>query len=194
MTDPAWHGSVPPNTGAPYGSDEPASSDYGMPAQASAGYGPPSASAPYDPAASAYDPYDSPPSPPGCGAAAEQAPAGAQPSKPPGEPLGKGLFGSLFDRSFDNLVTTKLLRMLYTLAVLCVTGVNVVFFLFGWSLTAGSFWPFLGWVIVMGVPVMWLAEVVMVRVVVEYLIVQHKIATDLTIVREVVKEMRAAQR
>jgi hypothetical protein len=60
-------------------------------------------------------------------------------------------------------------------------------------LAAGSFWPFLGWVILMGVPVLWLAELVMVRVVVEYLIVQHRIATDLTIVREVVKEMRAAK-
>jgi hypothetical protein len=125
--------------------------------------------------------------------ASDQAASGSAGKNPPAEPLGKGLFGSLFDRSFDNLVTTKLLRMLYTLAIVCVTGFNLVFFLFGWSLAAGSFWPFLGWVILMGVPVLWLAELVMVRVVVEYLIVQHKIATDLTIVREVVKEMRAAK-
>lgn len=190
MTDPAWQGSIPSNPEAPYGSGEPAFAEYGM-HPASPEYGPSPAAGPYDQAASAYDPVSGHP---GYGVPPEQAPPYAGAVKPPAEPLGKGLFGSLFDRSFDNPVTTKLLRMLYTLAVLCVTGVNVVFFLFGWSLAAGSFWPFLGWVIVIGVPVMWLAEVVMVRVVVEYLIVQHKIATDLTIVREVVKEMRAAQR
>lgn len=109
------------------------------------------------------------------------------------EPAGKGLFGSLLDRNFENLVTVKLLRMLYTLAILCVTGFNFVLFLFGWSLAAGSFWPFLGWVIVMGVPVLWLAELLMARVVVEYLIVQHKISTDLAFVREAVKDIRASK-
>jgi hypothetical protein len=110
-----------------------------------------------------------------------------------GAPGGKGLFGSLFDRSFDNLATVKLLRMLYTLAMLCVTGFNLILFLFGWSLAAGSFWPFLGWTMIIGVPVMWLAELIMVRVVTEYLIVQHKIASDLSIVREAVKDIRAAR-
>jgi hypothetical protein len=85
---------------------------------------------------------------------------------PPGDvrPAGKGLFGSLLDRNFDDLATVKLLRMLYTLAILCVTGFNLVLFLFGWSLAAGTFWPFLGWTFVIGVPVMWLAELMMVRV------------------------------
>ena len=121
---------------------------------------------------------------------------------PPGEPAetsrkrdlpDKGLFGSLFDTGFDSLVTIKLLRMLYTLAILCVTGFNLILFMFGWSLAAGSFWPFLGWTMVVGVPVLWLAQMITVRVVVEYLIVQHKIATDLTVVREVVKDIRAGR-
>jgi Domain of unknown function (DUF4282) len=119
------------------------------------------------------------------------APPGGPAEPPPKQE--KGLFGSLFDTGFDDLVTTRLLRMLYTLAILCVTGFNLILFMFGWSLAAGSFWPFLGWTLVVGVPVLWLAELIMVRVVVEYLLVQHKIATDLTVVREVVKDIRAGR-
>lgn len=141
------------------------------------------------------EPYGPPPLPPPwyelAPPAAPPGPTQGPADKPPGP--GKGLFGSLFDLSFDNLVTTKLLRMMYTLAILCVTGFNLVLFLFGWSLAAGRFWPFLGWTMVVGVPVLWLAELIMVRVVVEYLIVQHKIASDLTIVREVIKDIRAAK-
>lgn len=136
------------------------------------------------------------PPPPGYGMAPEQAtpgPPSGSGEKPAAELLGKGLFGSLFDRSFDNLVTIKLLRLLYTLAMVCVTGFNLVLFMFGWSMAAGTFWPFLGWTMVVGVPVLWLAELVLVRVVVEYLIVQHKISTDLAIIREVIKDIRAAK-
>jgi Domain of unknown function (DUF4282) len=118
---------------------------------------------------------------------------GALPESSEPEAPGKGLFGSLLDRNFDDLATIKLLRMLYTLAMLCVTGFNLILFLFGWSLAAGTFWPFLGWTMIIGVPVMWLAELIMVRVVAEYLIVQHKIASDLSIVREAVKDIRATR-
>ncbi|MEV5710267.1 DUF4282 domain-containing protein [Actinoallomurus sp. NPDC052274] len=206
MTDPARQGSIPPDARTPYSPGGPPSPDQGA-ESAPQGYGQGPYSPGYDPAYAsghhpAYAPGNDPASAPSAYGplyppaeslvAPDQAGPATTGEKPPTGPIGKGLFGSLFDRSFDSLVTTKLLRMLYTLAIVCVTGFNLVFFLFGWSLAAGSFWPFLGWVIVMGVPVMWLAELVMARVVVEYLIVQHKISTDLTIVREVVKEMRAA--
>lgn len=96
-----------------------------------------------------------------------------------------GLFGTLLDRSLDTLATLPVLRLLYTLALVCVTGVNAVFFLFGWALAAGHFWPLLGWIIVVGVPPLWVAELVTARVVVEYLAVQHKISVDLTVIRQV---------
>lgn len=97
-----------------------------------------------------------------------------------------GLFGTLLDRSFDTLITPRLLRMLYTLALACLTGVSLVFFWFGWSLTgAGPFWSGLGWMIVVGAPPLWLTEVVAVRVAVEYLITQYKISADLTVIRDI---------
>src|SRR5262245_39571305 len=109
-----------------------------------------------DPPGPSYGQQPGPP-PPGYGAGGLTPPwyelVGHEPppSAPPAEPTGKGLFGSLLDRNFDTLATVKLLRMLYTLAMLCVTGFNLVLFLFGWSLAAGTFWPFLGWMFVIGV-------------------------------------------
>lgn len=110
------------------------------------------------------------------------------PTDPDAAPAPAGLFGALLDRSFDVLVTLPVLRLLYTLALVCVTGVNAVFFLFGWSLAAGHFWPTAGWIIVVGVPPLWLAELIAVRVVIEYLIVQHKISADLVVIRRALTE------
>jgi hypothetical protein len=42
----------------------------------------------------------------------------------------------------------------------------------------------------MGTPVAWLAELVAVRVVVEFVIVQFKISEDLRTVRDAVKDLR----
>jgi Domain of unknown function (DUF4282) len=103
-----------------------------------------------------------------------------------------GLFGTLLDRSFDALITPRLLRMLYTLALACLTGVNLVMFVFGWSLTgAGPFWSGLGWMIVVGTPPLWLTELVMARVVVEYLITQYKISADVTAIRKALADERS---
>ncbi|MCO6011728.1 DUF4282 domain-containing protein [Actinoallomurus purpureus] len=95
-----------------------------------------------------------------------------------------GLFGTLLDLSFDALITPRLLRMLYTLAMTCISGIAAVVFWFGWSITGAGWWSELGWVLVVGTPPLWLAALVLVRVVAEYLIVQHKISTDLTIIRK----------
>jgi hypothetical protein len=209
MTDPTWHGAPGSPPGPPGGSPGPGPGPgEDVPRQAGAPWpGPQAAGAQHW-----NTPWTDQPQPEVLHGAGELPPPwyeltadavpptgpfsaeGGLPGPPePGAPGGKGLFGSLFDRSFDNLATIKLLRMLYTLAMLCVTGFNVILFLFGWSLAAGTFWPFLGWTLIIGVPVMWLAELIMVRVVAEYLIVQHKIASDLSIVREAVKDIRAAR-
>jgi uncharacterized membrane protein len=68
---------------------------------------------------------------------------------------------------------------------------NLFVFLIGWSLAAGTFWPFLGWVLMTGTPVAWLFELVTVRVVIEFVIVQFKISEDLRILRDAVKDLRA---
>lgn len=99
-----------------------------------------------------------------------------------------GLLGALLDRSLDTVVTLTVLRLLYTLALVCITGVNAVLFLIGWSLAAGHFWATLGWLIVAGTPLLWVAEMVLVRVLVEYLAVQHKISADLTAIRKALTE------
>ncbi|MGH3378803.1 MAG: DUF4282 domain-containing protein [Actinoallomurus sp.] len=99
-----------------------------------------------------------------------------------------GLLGALLDRRLDAVVTLAVLRLLYTLALVCVTGANLVLFLIGWSLATGHFWATLGWLILAGTPLLWVAEMVMVRVVIEYLAVQHKISADLTAIRKAVTE------
>jgi hypothetical protein len=105
-------------------------------------------------------------------------------------PVEPGLFGTLFDFTFDKFVTVRLVKLLYTLAVICISGVGLVLFLMGWSLAAGSFWPLMGWAMVIGVPIMWLGAVVLVRVVVEYLVVDTKTSQDVAIIRDAVKELR----
>jgi hypothetical protein len=100
-----------------------------------------------------------------------------------------GLFGTLLDRSFDTLITPALMRMLYTLALVCITGAAAVAFWIGWGLTgAGAFWSSLGWLVVVGTPPAWLAALVMARLVVEYLAVQHKMSADLTVIRKALTE------
>ncbi|GLY80530.1 DUF4282 domain-containing protein [Actinoallomurus iriomotensis] len=138
--------------------------------------------APYGPGQPAPPPYPSPTVPFPCPDTAEQRPA------PPVEP---GLFATLLDFSFDRLVTVRLARLLYMLAVLCISGTAFVFIMFGWSLAAGSFWPFLGWCMVIGVPVLWLGSVALARVVVEYLVVQAKTSQDVAVLRDDVKEIKA---
>jgi hypothetical protein len=106
----------------------------------------------------------------------------------PDRPDRPGVLGTLLDRSFEVSATLTVVRLLYTLALACVTAVNVLLFALGWNRTTGGFWPALGWVIVAGVPPLWLAELIVVRVVVEYLIVQHKISADLTVIRHALTE------
>ena len=98
-----------------------------------------------------------------------------------------GLLTAVLDRSFTAMITIKVVRLLYTLALAGITGINLVLFWAGWGLSgAGPFWSGLGWLIVISAAPLWLAEVVVVRLAVEYLIVQHKISADLAVIRQAV--------
>lgn len=100
-----------------------------------------------------------------------------------------GLLSAVLDRSFNTMITIRVLRLLYTLALAGITGINLVVFWIGWGLTgAGPFWSSLGWLTVAGAAPLWLAEVVAVRLAVEYLIVQHKISADVSAVRQALTE------
>jgi hypothetical protein len=162
MTDSRWQGPAHDGPGSPYGA------------------GPGQPPLPYGPLAG--------PVPEQLQPGSSTGPEGAS-STAPGQP--PGLFGTLFDFTFDRLVTVRLARLLYMLAVLCISGASFVFFMMGWSLAAGSFWPFLGWCMVIGVPVLWLGTVTMARVVVEYLVVQAKTSQDVAVLRDDVKEIKA---
>ena len=119
----------------------------------------------------------------------------APPAGPPSQPLPEtspavsppGLVGILLDQSFDVLLTIRVVRGLYAVSLVCISGVSVAWFMIGWSLAAGRLWPALGWAIVIGAPVMWFASAMVARLALERLIAGAKQADDIKEIRETLR-------
>jgi hypothetical protein len=114
------------------------------------------------------------------------APPGPPPMGPPGYPAsrGKGLFGALFDLNFDDMVSTKLIKAFYLLAILLISLTSLFVLLVGlWALQFG--WGrYFGVFLVPAAPLMWLFELVVTRMVLEFVINQFKITEHLKALRE----------
>lgn len=82
----------------------------------------------------------------------------------------KGFFASLFDFSFQSLVTTKIITVLYILATI-VLGIYALVIL-GLGLTSGGPGALIGLVVA---PLFFLLGVMYVRVLLEALVVLHRI-------------------
>jgi hypothetical protein len=96
----------------------------------------------------------------------------------------KGFFGALFDINFDEMVSTRLIKAFYVLAILLITLTSVFIFLVGlWALQFG--WgKYFGVFLIPAAPLLGLLELVMVRMVLEFVINQFKITEHLKAVRE----------
>ncbi|GAB2837926.1 hypothetical protein GCM10027176_47920 [Actinoallomurus bryophytorum] len=105
---------------------------------------------------------------------------------PPGYPSarGKGLLGALFDINFDEMVSTRLIKAFYVLAILLISLTSLFILLVGlWALQFG--WGrYFGIFLVPAAPLLWLFELVVVRMVLEFVINQFKITEHLKAMRE----------
>jgi uncharacterized protein DUF4282 len=113
-------------------------------------------------------------------------PAPQPPMGPPGYPVakGKGLFGALFDLNFDEMVSTKLIKAFYLLALLLISLTSLFVLLVGlWALQFG--WGrYFGVFLVPAAPLMWLFELVVTRMTLEFVINQFKITEHLKVIRD----------
>ncbi|MXQ62939.1 DUF4282 domain-containing protein [Actinomadura rayongensis] len=104
--------------------------------------------------------------------------------QPAPRPAEKGLIGALFDANFDYLVTPKLVKLWYLVALLLVTLQCAVLFGFGvWISTWDDFWAW-GVILLVASPLVWLFELLLVRIFMEAVVVRFKSAEHLRVIKD----------
>ncbi|WP_261986589.1 DUF4282 domain-containing protein [Actinomadura sp. HBU206391] len=94
----------------------------------------------------------------------------------------KGFFGALFDLSFDHMVTIKLIRLVYVLAI-GFTGITALaMLLLAWSFSEWN--GFLALLTFVATPIVSLFQIVITRMILEFVINQFKITDELRKIRE----------
>lgn len=117
-----------------------------------------------------------------------QAHPGYQPPAGPRYDNDKGFFGSLFDFSFDNFITPKLVKFLYVLSLIIVSIAAIGLVIAGLvSLGNGS--P-VGLLSIILAPLVWLIYLILARLWLELFIVIFKISDDLKDIRDSSSTMR----
>ncbi|TDE26297.1 DUF4282 domain-containing protein, partial [Actinomadura sp. 6K520] len=102
---------------------------------------------------------------------------------PPRDPAGKGIAGTLFDMNFDHMVTPKLVKIIYALALVPIT---LLALLIGWYALAylqeGP--AVVGLVLLVAAPLIWIFQVLMTRVFLEFVINQFKVSEYLRAIKD----------
>ncbi|MEV4255850.1 DUF4282 domain-containing protein [Spirillospora sp. NPDC049652] len=99
-------------------------------------------------------------------------------------PRQKGLIAGLLDANFDTLVTPKLIKFWYVLAIVLISLQCLAFLLLGLKIaTWDDFW---GWGVIMAVasPLVWLFELLMVRILMEAVMVRFKGVEYLHVIKD----------
>ncbi|GAA4520595.1 hypothetical protein GCM10023191_097720 [Actinoallomurus oryzae] len=133
------------------------------------------------------DPHAYPGPPPQPGGPWQAPPPGhGAPPPPPGyAPRGrgnKGFFGTLFDVNFDHMLTVRLARTIYTLMTVLITMFALVVLWYGLSFFTWN--PTLAVMTIVAAPLIWLFDLVVIRVFMEFVINQFKITEHLKAMRE----------
>lgn len=93
----------------------------------------------------------------------------------------KGFLSALFDLSFDRSVTARLVRLGYLLAILLITASSFALLIFGlWVIQYG--W-LLGLLVIVATPVVWVFQLVLVRIFLEFVVNQFRITEELQAIR-----------
>jgi hypothetical protein len=130
-------------------------------------------------------PYQPPPGAP-WGGPGGYGPPPEHPAPPSGYAprKGKGFFGALLDVNFDEMVSTRLIKVFYVLAILLISLTSLFMLLVGlWALQF-NWGKYFGVFLVPAAPLLWLFELVIVRMVLEFMINQFKITEHLKAIRE----------
>ncbi|GAB3986420.1 hypothetical protein GCM10029978_101900 [Actinoallomurus acanthiterrae] len=120
--------------------------------------------------------------PPGFDPAASHAQPGAPAPQP--RSTGTGFMGALLDFNFDHMVTPRLIKVIYIAAFLLVSLTSLFLLLVGlWALQF-NWGKYFGIFLVPAAPLLWLFEIVGVRITLEFAINQFKITEHLKALRE----------
>jgi len=85
----------------------------------------------------------------------------------------KGFLGALFDFSFSEFITIKLIKILYILGIIFSTIVAIVFIVSGFNISTG-----VGIIFLILSPLIFLLYVILIRIWLEIIIVIFKIAEN----------------
>jgi hypothetical protein len=94
----------------------------------------------------------------------------------------KGFLGSLLDTNFDFVITPKLIRLFYRLALAVITIFALGMLMLAWSFADWNM--ALGIVTLLATPILWIFNVVIVRMFLEFLINQFKITEHLRTIKD----------
>ncbi|WP_207401199.1 DUF4282 domain-containing protein [Actinomadura roseirufa] len=113
-----------------------------------------------------------------------QGPQSHPPTWARSEPTEKGLIGALFDANFNYLVTPKLIKLWYLVALLLISLQCLGFFSFGvWVATWDDWWAW-GVMLVVSTPLVWLFELLLVRILMEAVVVRFKGVEHLRVIKD----------
>jgi hypothetical protein len=163
--DDPGHRPTPPRQGDPQPYPGPPQPPYG--AYAPPPNQPPPPAGPWQGPPPGFDP-NSPP-PPGT--------SGYQP-----RPAGRGFTGALFDLNFDHMVTPRLIKGAYGLAIAVYSLIALLMLLFAWSFFVWN--KPLGFISLIATPIVWTGGLLTTRMFLEFLINQFKITEHLKVIRE----------
>ncbi|XRQ11794.1 DUF4282 domain-containing protein [Actinomadura welshii] len=147
------------------------------------------------------DPYGPPPQPQQPGAVPGPRPPGPPPgppqdqppwTPPPRDPKGKGVVGALFDMNFDHMVTPKVVKIIYALALIPITLVALTMAWFGLAYLdqeypggeGEGFVAMVGLILLLSAPFVWILQVLMTRIFLEFVINQFKIGEYLRAIKD----------
>jgi Domain of unknown function (DUF4282) len=117
----------------------------------------------------------------------QQPPTGAPPPSQeewaPPQRTDKGVFGTLFDANFDHMITPKLVKLWYVLVLMLITLQCVLFLGIGlWIANWEDFWAW-GLIMMLASPLVWLFELLLLRIFMEAVVVRFKQAEHLLAIK-----------
>ncbi|WP_231330266.1 DUF4282 domain-containing protein [Actinomadura graeca] len=96
----------------------------------------------------------------------------------------KGLIGALLDANFNHLVTPKLVKLFYVVALLLISLQCLFDLGLGlWVTTWDDFWAW-GVVVLIATPLVCLLELLLVRIFLEAVVVRFKTAEHLRVIKD----------
>ncbi|MFG2085563.1 MULTISPECIES: DUF4282 domain-containing protein [unclassified Spirillospora] len=102
---------------------------------------------------------------------------------PPRDPTDKGVFAALFDMNFDHMITTRLIKIVYVIALALITlvALSVAGYGLAW-LAQGA--TFLALLLLVAAPFLWVLQLLAVRIFMEFMINQFKISEYLRAIKD----------